>query len=528
MSNQKEKGDQSDLLPTQKSLNDEPGDVTASWTKLSSIPFCLLGFGILTGWHLLVLFLQFPTSEGALSPESLFQRQLVINLSLAVFFLFFAAISKRVFVQSDVSQTPFLAAGGVMACLGGVGAIYATAQGIEPLLVISITLLGAGEALLSILWLRFYSESTSSSSASYLALSFVMGSAICYLTLNLTVDLALAITAILPLISALMLFLSLQNTEFRAEDEGGRGVADTKTAYPPLIKTTIQLTTYAFVFGMLQGNAAPSESAIFSAATPLAVLGSGLAGIYVTALYLHHPQKANLGIIHRTGFVIFTTGVILVPFVGSIVNEISAPLIMTAYNLFDLVILIFIIDLIRTFDLQSYWIIGINRTCIYGGFAVGMILGSVLNQAYNDHPLYPFVIVGVLIFIIVTMIAFFLDEGSVWNATSYLPLLASKAKDTPEESAASYRSSASPWRQRCRAVCNTYGLSPRESEVFFFIAKGRNAEYIRHSLYISTNTAKTHIANIYKRLNIHSLQEVLDLVDNAVIEDIPSDETDTF
>lgn len=45
------------------------------------------------------------------------------------------------------------------------------------------------------------------------------------------------------------------------------------------------------------------------------------------------------------------------------------------------------------------------------------------------------------------------------------------------------------------------------------VAKGRNADYIQSKLIISTHTAKTHIANIYHKLAIHSAQELLDLVE---------------
>ena len=47
------------------------------------------------------------------------------------------------------------------------------------------------------------------------------------------------------------------------------------------------------------------------------------------------------------------------------------------------------------------------------------------------------------------------------------------------------------------------------------MAKGRNAEYIQNALFISNHTAKTHIANIYRKLDVHSAQELLDLVEDA-------------
>ena len=71
----------------------------------------------------------------------------------------------------------------------------------------------------------------------------------------------------------------------------------------------------------------------------------------------------------------------------------------------------------------------------------------------------------------------------------------------------------SSWRHACQAIVRTYQLSPRESEVFGLLARGRNAEYIQGKLFISLHTAKSHIANIYQKLGVHSIQEMLDLID---------------
>ena len=71
----------------------------------------------------------------------------------------------------------------------------------------------------------------------------------------------------------------------------------------------------------------------------------------------------------------------------------------------------------------------------------------------------------------------------------------------------------SPWALACETISKLYQLSPRENDVFMLLAKGRNTEYIQKKLVISTHTAKSHIANIYRKLEVHSSQELLDLVE---------------
>ena len=65
----------------------------------------------------------------------------------------------------------------------------------------------------------------------------------------------------------------------------------------------------------------------------------------------------------------------------------------------------------------------------------------------------------------------------------------------------------------CREIAHLYQLSKRETEAFMYVSKGRNAEYVAKEMVISIHTAKTHIANIYRKLDVHSSQELLDLID---------------
>lgn len=71
------------------------------------------------------------------------------------------------------------------------------------------------------------------------------------------------------------------------------------------------------------------------------------------------------------------------------------------------------------------------------------------------------------------------------------------------------------FRQRCEIVANTYLLSRRESEVMYYLARGYKSFHIQQQLYISEGTAKTHIRHIYRKLNIHSQQDLIHLIDEV-------------
>ena len=75
------------------------------------------------------------------------------------------------------------------------------------------------------------------------------------------------------------------------------------------------------------------------------------------------------------------------------------------------------------------------------------------------------------------------------------------------------------FRTQCETIANRYLLSRRETEVLFLLAKGHNAAFIQKKLCITQSTAKTHIYHIYQKLDIHTQQELLAMISEALDEE---------
>lgn len=56
-------------------------------------------------------------------------------------------------------------------------------------------------------------------------------------------------------------------------------------------------------------------------------------------------------------------------------------------------------------------------------------------------------------------------------------------------------------------------LTARQAEIFAYLAHGRNAPYIAEELVVSYHTVKAHMNQIYRKLGVHSQQELIDLVE---------------
>ena len=61
-----------------------------------------------------------------------------------------------------------------------------------------------------------------------------------------------------------------------------------------------------------------------------------------------------------------------------------------------------------------------------------------------------------------------------------------------------------------------FGLSPREEEILALTFVGKDSPTIAAELGLSDNTVRTHRKNIYRKLDVHSKQEALALLDRPV------------
>ena len=63
------------------------------------------------------------------------------------------------------------------------------------------------------------------------------------------------------------------------------------------------------------------------------------------------------------------------------------------------------------------------------------------------------------------------------------------------------------------AIAEDYGLTRREAEVLPFLARGRSAKVIAEALFVSESTVRTHIRRILEKTDLHSKQQVIDLIE---------------
>ncbi|WP_294381170.1 helix-turn-helix transcriptional regulator [uncultured Senegalimassilia sp.] len=104
------------------------------------------------------------------------------------------------------------------------------------------------------------------------------------------------------------------------------------------------------------------------------------------------------------------------------------------------------------------------------------------------------------------------EGGSVSEAQAAGAAAASNASSSASASSSQNPQPVDSIGQRVALLAREHKLTPRETEVFGLLAHGRSIPYVRDALIISRDTAATHAKHIYAKLDVHSRQELIDLV----------------
>ena len=146
----------------------------------------------------------------------------------------------------------------------------------------------------------------------------------------------------------------------------------------------------------------------------------------------------------------------------------------------------------------------------YGGVGtfVGAELGHFCNTLLIAHPDAVTLVVGAVVLLLFAYVLVGLRDFSFAETIDGIEPPAPLPVAVP----------ATPSRDEriglaCDLLAERNGLTHREREVMGMLARGHNGYHIRDELTLSYNTVKTHVQRIYRKLDVHSQQELIDLVE---------------
>ena len=137
---------------------------------------------------------------------------------------------------------------------------------------------------------------------------------------------------------------------------------------------------------------------------------------------------------------------------------------------------------------------------------IGFFAGRFLD-VFDEFSLTHLLVIALVLVYGLSLIAFLLQSNKRKAEQGDSDATASDDETTPDDGG------ERSLQEACEDLSRSFGLSARESEVLSLLARGRNLPYISEALFISKNTVRTHLKNIYQKLGVHDRQELLDLIE---------------
>jgi DNA-binding CsgD family transcriptional regulator len=136
------------------------------------------------------------------------------------------------------------------------------------------------------------------------------------------------------------------------------------------------------------------------------------------------------------------------------------------------------------------------------GFLAGLVIGIVVIGGGSPEAIRLYVPLSLVALLMLSAL-FLLPFDNESSTAGYKTLALVDMHENPN----------ADMSEVCDTVTKRFKLSPRESEVLVYLVKGRNAKHVSEKLFISESTVKTHISNIYRKVGVHSQQELLDALE---------------
>lgn len=322
-------------------------------------------------------------------------------------------------------------------------------------------------------------------------------------------------------IATLALFLALPFSE-----EKRTGPATIARTAPQTVPMYVELFLLSIVYGLIATVFVQFEQAAELQGIPL--VARGLAYIApAVVLVIAVLRKRRIDFFSVRWLLLPLMAAFLVPLlIGNLAVSLAVELVLLAlFQVLEAASTISFIEIDREYNLPP---VSSFATLRVGG-TLGILLGralafAIVSPSLNaaiaqagslDTPAFEITIAAILMSLIIwrTFLRYpNFEYGAVPSSAFAAEDEDAGGQNSCEESQDAAKTGI--WRRKCDAFARAFDLSPREKDVLRLLARGRNAVFIGKELYISESTVRTHISHIYQKADVHSQQELINLVES--------------
>lgn len=355
---------------------------------------------------------------------------------------------------------------------------------------------GIGTAWLSLAWGELFSEMGMEKTGRLVTLSLFLGIVLNYVLVSMPSVVCIPVTIILPAVSMLALQKSLKTRPIVSRNPSTENI--TPSIFP--WKFIVNIGAMGLAFGFLKGVGLTSE--VYDISPYMLFIGIAVmsfAFVFWTNV-LH--RNLNVSLVYRVAMFTLIVSFMLIPFLDGIAVGWASAAVTACYDCFDMVIWVIMANIVALTTTPAVRVFGAGRLSNHLGMLIGAVLGWFTGAYVHQIPPLQYFMPTLVVFVLVLCAFTTLKEADFFTTPlAALQRMSSMSKDVDIA---------------CARIAEQYGLTPREEEVMRFLGRGRNAAYIAETLVISENTVKSHAKHIYRKLNINTQQQLIDLIEEKV------------
>lgn len=344
-------------------------------------------------------------------------------------------------------------------------------------------------------------------------LSFV----ICYAIKGMPLPISAIVVSALPFASAVTSLLLDPNSE--PEEDQDSLIPLDKLPSGFLVRLMLVIFVFSFATGIARGfgTSQPADSLLeFEPFVAFVLVISLLVSIAIVS----RKRSVNVGAIYLPLCLVMAIAMLLSSIFGRI-TSIQGLIVESLYDVFVLMIWCLLCELAGRISVSPTRIFGFGRFASAFGTTVGQALALFVIFYFGVEATLATAICVMASIVLILCFTLVLNAKTIEEALESLYIAHTRRSDQPKARAASVGNIAESasdvsLETTFSLIGAQYALTQREVDTFCLLARGRSVNYIAESLGIASNTAKGYTKNIYTKLDIHSRQELIDLVESQL------------
>lgn len=413
--------------------------------------------------------------------------------NIAAFFVYFFGTTRfpRAFDRAPFVETVLLMSAGMIFLMGFLVADMLV------LLVVSGVLLGVGTTCCFICWEKAFSLSELREAQKQIVLGSVLSLVPFGLFFAFGPTGLLFTVSLLALCNLALLYAALR-FDGRAGAEQEIGPLESPDAYRNVRRQFWKPLLCIIMIGIVSpvlGSVAYEGQLAFFDSCAIVFAANLLSAAVLGFVWLALRKETTISSAYVVLFPVLITALLLFPFIAERYRAFVLIVGSFGFTLFSIVMMVSCVSIAREKRISLVFVYALFAGVTYASRLIGKGIAAIIEQSSLSQETQ-----------IVTSVFVLLYGCSI---VMFVLVRKSGREGAP---AARASEGVDVLQQAVLQLADERGLSQRQTEVLDLLAHGYDVPSIAKKLFISENTVRTHTKKVYALLDVHSKQEIIDLV----------------